>query len=286
MNKVRRGNLTILEKPWRKKPTPWQKSQILGEESQIFGKKSQDFGKKSQNFDKFGKKNCRGLAEKMNKNLYKKQAVRVYFSIRPDEWEIQDLYQHLSNLPDDAARAHAIRQILFFKKKPDSIGEISSKSKTIGFKITFSERDLSLGDLHEILLNQPDGYQRRLIIKKEISKIYYGISKNPLSEKELPSPTDKQPKQKTKNTVAIKEKKAREPSAEIAESISEKNQKTTNSSDHSKEAPDFNQQQFKPSPKEEKADAVPVDAAPSTLPEKKSSDFKKLMRRASSSFDF
>ena len=83
--------MTILEKPWRKKPTPWQKSQILGEESQIFGKKSQDFGKKSQNFDKFGKKNCRGLAEKMNKNLYKKQAVRVYFSIRPDEWEIQEI---------------------------------------------------------------------------------------------------------------------------------------------------------------------------------------------------
>lgn len=222
----------------------------------------------------------------MNTKSNKKQAVRVYFSIRPDEWEIQGLYQYLSSLPDDSARAHAIRQILFFKKKADPIKEITSKSKTIGFKITFSERDFGLEELHEALLNQSDEYQRRLILKREISKIYSGSSKNSLSEKELPSPTDKQPKQKTKNTVPIKEKKAREPSAEIAESISEKNQKTTNSSDHSKEAPEFNQQQFKPSPKEEKADAVPVDVAPSTLPEKKSSDFKKLMRQASSAFDF
>lgn len=50
----------------------------------------------------------------MNTKSNKKQAVRVYFSIRPDEWEIQGLYQYLSSLPDDSARAHAIRQILFF----------------------------------------------------------------------------------------------------------------------------------------------------------------------------
>ena len=137
----------------------------------------------------------------MNTKSNKKQAVRVYFSIRPDEWEIQGLYQYLSSLPDDSARAHAIRQILFFKKKADPIKEITSKSKTIGFKITFSERDFGLEDLHEALLNQPDEYQRRLILKREISKIYSDNFRDSLSEKDLPSPTDKQPKQKTKTTV-------------------------------------------------------------------------------------
>ena len=86
----------------------------------------------------------------------------------------------------------------------------SSKSKTIGFKITFSERDFGLEDLHEALLNQSDEYQRRLILKREISKIYSDNFRDSLSEKELPSPTDKQPKQKTKTTVSPKEKKARE----------------------------------------------------------------------------
>lgn len=222
----------------------------------------------------------------MNTKSNKKQAVRVYFSIRPDEWEIQGLYQYLSSLPDDSARAHAIRQILFFKKKADPIKEITNKSKTIGFKITFSERDFGLEDLHEILINQPDEYQRRLIIKKEISKIYSDNFRDSLSEKESPSPTDKQPKQKIKTTVSPKEKKAREQSVQAVEPIPEKNQKTNNSSDHSKEDADLNQQQFKPSPKEEKVEAVPLDVAPAALPEKKSSDFKKLMRQASSAFDF
>ena len=165
----------------------------------------------------------------MNTKSNKKQAVRVYFSIRPDEWEIQGLYQYLSSLPDDSARAHAIRQILFFKKKADPIKEITSKSKTIGFKITFSERDFGLEDLHEALLNQPDEYQRRLILKREISKIYSDNFRDSLSEKDLPSPTDKQPKQKTKTTVSPKEKKAREQSVQAVEPIQEKNQKTNNS---------------------------------------------------------
>ena len=149
-----------------------------------------------------------------------------------------------------------------------------------------SAKEIGLEDLHEALLNQPDEYQRRLILKREISKIYSDNFRDSLSEKESPSPTDKQPKQKIKTTVSPKEKKAREQSVQAVEPIPEKNQKTNNSSDHSKEDADLNQQQFKPSPKEEKVEAVPLDVAPAALPEKKSSDFKKLMRQASSAFDF
>ena len=262
-----------------------KKVKTLAKKVKFLTKKARILAKKAKILTNLAKI-CRELAEKMSRNLYKKQAIRVYFSIRPDEWEIKDLYQHLSNLPDDAARAHAIRQILFFKKKPDHIGEVPNKSKTIGFKITFSERDFGLEDLHEILINQPDEYQRRLIIKKEISKIYSGSSKKSLSEKELPSPTDKQQKQKTKIIASPKEKKAREQSFQAVEPTPEENEKTNNSSDHSKETPDLNQQQFTYSPKEEKLDAAPMDIAPATPPEKKSSEFKKLMRQASSSFDF
>lgn len=157
----------------------------------------------------------------MKNNPCTKQTFRVYFSIRHDEWITRDLHQYLASLSDDAARAHAIRQVLFFRKKLEFTESVAATKKTIGFRITFSKRDFGLEALHEALIRQPDEYHRRLIIKNEIAKIYSSDAGSSLIPENTPSPG----LQKTAPKISSKKpaKPAQSPAQSIApiEKISE-----------------------------------------------------------------
>ena len=222
----------------------------------------------------------------MKNNPCTKQTVRVYFSIRHDEWITRNLHQHLASLSDDAARAHAIRQVLFFRKKLESTESVETTKKTIGFKITFSTRDFGLEDLHESLLRQPDEYHRRLIIKKEIAKIYSSDAGSSLTPETTLSPSPKKtaPKINSKQPA----KPAQSPTQFITpvEQISENSQNMVSNGIHSEKEAEIYQAKFNSSLQESESDVQQKESTHTKFPEKKSSEFKKLMRKASSSFDF
>ena len=218
----------------------------------------------------------------MKNNPCTKQTVRVYFSIRHDEWITRELHQHLASLSDDAARAHAIRQVLFFRKKLESTESLVTTKKTIGFRITFSKRDFGLEDLHEALLRQPDEYHRRLLIKNEIAKIYSSDAASSLTPEILTSPAPKKTALKINSKQSVKPAQSTAP----AEQSSEESQNMVSNAIHSVKETGFDQPKFNSSLQESESDARPKESLQSKFPEKKSSEFKKLMRKASSSFDF
>ena len=222
----------------------------------------------------------------MKNNPCTKQTVRVYFSIRHDEWITRELHQHLASLSDDAARAHAIRQVLFFRKKLESTESLVTTKKTIGFRITFSKRDFGLEDLHEALLRQPDEYHRRLLIKNEIAKIYSSDAASSLTPEILTSPAPKKTALKINSKQSVKPAQSAAQSTAPAEQSSEESQNMVSNAIHSVKETGFDQPKFNSSLQESESDARPKESIQSKFPEKKSSEFKKLMRKASSSFDF
>lgn len=222
----------------------------------------------------------------MKNNPRTKKTVRVYFSIRHDEWITRELHQHLASLSDDAARAHAIRQVLFFRKKLESTEILVTTKKTIGFMITFSKRDFGLEDLHEALLRQPDEYHRRLLIKNEIAKIYSSDAASSLTPEIITSPAPKKTALKINSKQSVKPAQSAAQSTAPAEQSSEDSQNMVSNAIHSVKETGFDQPKFNSSLQESESDARPKESIQSKFPEKKSSEFKKLMRKASSSFDF
>ena len=222
----------------------------------------------------------------MKNNPRTKKTVRVYFSIRHDEWITRELHQHLASLSDDAARAHAIRQVLFFRKKLESTESVETTKKTIGFRITFSKRDFGLEDLHEALLRQPDEYHRRLLIKNEIAKIYSSDAASSLTPEIITSPAPKKTALKINSKQSVKPAQSAAQSTAPAEQSSEDSQNMVSNAIHSVKETGFDQPKFNSSLQESESDARPKESIQSKFPEKKSSEFKKLMRKASSSFDF
>ena len=222
----------------------------------------------------------------MKNNPRTKKTVRVYFSIRHDEWITRELHQHLASLSDDAARAHAIRQVLFFRKKLESTESLVTTKKTIGFRITFSKRDFGLEDLHEALLRQPDEYHRRLLIKNEIAKIYSSDAASSLAPETILSPAPKKtvPKINSKQPA----KPAQSPTQSIApvEQISEDYKNMVSNGNHSDKESGLDKPKFNGLIQESESDAHQKESIQATFPEKKSTEFKKMMRKASSSFDF
>ena len=222
----------------------------------------------------------------MKNNPCTKQTVRVYFSIRHDEWITRNLHQHLASLSDDAARAHAIRQVLFFRKKLESTESLVTTKKTIGFRITFSKRDFGLEDLHEALLRQPDEYHRRLLIKNEIAKIYSSDAGSSLTPETTLSPSPKKTAPKINSKQPAKPAQSPNQSMAPVEQSAENSQNMVSNAIHSVKETGFDQPKFNSSLQESESDARPKESIQSKFPEKKSSEFKKLMRKASSSFDF
>lgn len=78
-------------------------------------------------------------------------SVRVYFSLRPDEFGLEGLYLYLASLDSISAKVHAIRQILVLRKRiaPTTIAPITGKFSAINFRMIISERDIGLEDLHD-----------------------------------------------------------------------------------------------------------------------------------------
>ncbi len=224
----------------------------------------------------------------MKNNPCTKQTVRVYFSIRHDEWITRNLHQHLASLSDDAARAHAIRQVLFFRKKLESTESVETTKKTIGFKITFSTRDFGLEDLHESLLRQPDEYHRRLIIKKEIAKIYSSDAGSSLTPETTLSPSPKKTAQKINSKQPAKPAQSPNQSMAPVEQSAENSQNMVSNGIYPEREASIDQPKFNKSHQESESEsnAQQKESTHATFPEKKSIEFKKLMRKASSSFDF
>lgn len=209
-------------------------------------------------------------------------SVRVYFSLRPDEFGLEGLYLYLASLDSIRAKVHAIRQILVLRKRitPTAIPPITEKFSAINFRMIISERDIGLEDLHDDLLKQINDSNRRVILKNAVARIYLGNQQPHQENTGLPLTPLKfeQIPQKANDSSVIVERS----SIASAESADKNTEPSTTKANNSPEISVVEPSKIMLNREDIETQDPPIASGI----EKKNSDFRRLMRDASRSFEF
>lgn len=108
-----------------------------------------------------------------HRDLETSGTMRVRIAIRPGDWGLDAVYEHLADLPDEKSRAVLLRKILMRNQGVSRSTPSAAARPAISVRVSISERDAALDELRQTLRSLPSG-QRGGYLKSVLQTIQLG----------------------------------------------------------------------------------------------------------------